>query len=401
MLDNPDAPCGVSLDYADYESPLRVALAFDSFKGSLGASMACVTVENALLAAFEGKVQVTSFPMADGGEGSLSAIGITGDFEDIELICQDALGRPTNAHYLLDTNRQVAHIEIAEACGLPKIADQPLNALSASSYGAGEIISDALAKGAQEIHLYLGGSATSDGGTGMLTALGVKFLNQVGRPISHGANELMSLERIDATGMQSKAKNASWVLVSDVNVSLTGEFGAAQLFGPQKGASRQEIEVIEMGLIRLANVADSLWGVNVLGIEGSGAAGGMGALLLAGFNAKVVPGATHFASLNGFSAALKHIDIVLTGEGCFDRQSQKGKVVGVISDLARGQSPPVAVAVLAGSLGSPRADSTVGAFSLSPGPATLQTLTDEAVTLLASLSESLIRVLLEVQTRAR
>jgi glycerate kinase len=315
MLDNLDAPCGVSLSHADYETPLRIALAFDSFKGSLGASLACITVENALITAFEGKVQVKSYPMADGGEGSLSAIGATGDFEDVELICQDALGRPTNAHYLLDRNRQVAHIEIAEACGLPKVADQLLNAVTASSYGAGEIISDALANGAQEIHVYLGGSATSDGGTGMLAALGVRFLNQVGQPISRGALELMSLEKIDTTEMRPDAKNASWVLVSDVNVPLTGEFGAAQLFGPQKGASRDEVEVIEMGLTRLAKVAESLWGVDVLGMEGSGAAGGMGVLLLAGFNAKVVPGARHFASLNGLSSALKYIDIVLTGEG--------------------------------------------------------------------------------------
>lgn len=377
--------CGYSPDWGAF----RVALAFDSFKGSLTARDACAAAASALMEAFGDQVMVSTFPMADGGEGSLDLILDDPRMRRVQLATVDAIGRPIVGSYALSIDGAEAHIETAAACGLPGVSDVPLQPLDASTRGVGTLVVDALRSGARRIVLYLGGSASSDAGAGLLTALGVRFLDHTGEELQPTPAELVHLTTIDLTGLMPEALAADWTVVTDVDAPLTGPQGAARVFAPQKGATADQVEIIERALTKTAEAASSVVGSIVGARAGAGAAGGLAAILAEIVGAEFIPGGAFFAERTGLTEALPSSDLVITGEGRFDEQSLTGKVVGTIANLAGllPQSPPVVI--IAGtidrhSLASLQRSEIRAAFSLADGPATVDDLRRQASTLLST-----------------
>lgn len=370
----------------------RVVVAFDAFKGSLTALEACEAAARGVRSAVPA-AEVVLAPMADGGEGSLDALLARGGaLQRTETV--DAIGRPALALWALDGASAV--IELAQAAGLPQVEDAPLRPLAASTAGLGRVVLAALDRGTTELTLLLGGSATTDGGAGVLTALGARLTDASGRPVEPGGGGLAALERIDLTGVDPRALAARWRFVTDVDAPLTGPRGAAAVFGPQKGATPADIAVLDAALARLASAAAEALGVDVATIAdvpGAGAAGGVASVLRAITGGEIVAGGAWFAELAGLDDAIAGSDLVLTGEGRFDEQSAGGKVVSVVQAAASAHGVPLCV--LAGSV-DPDAAAAMGvpAVSIAAGAATLAELQRDAGRLLAAAAASVARMAL-------
>ncbi|WP_353827705.1 glycerate kinase [Agromyces sp. SYSU T0242] len=313
---------------------MRVLVAPDSLKGSLAAADAAEAIAAGWRSARPGD-ELVRMPMADGGEGTVAAIAATRP--DGRLRTADVVGpgaERVRAHWL-ELPDGTAVVELAQSSGLPLLA-RP-DPLGAHTRGLGETIAAALDAGAQRVVIGLGGSASTDGGAGMLSALGARFLDERGRDLPLGGAALGRLEVVDLAGL--RAAPAGGVLcLSDVTSPLLGPDGAAPVFGPQKGADADQVRVLEAGLRRLSQV---------VGDDGSrpgdGAAGGTGYGLRALWGAELHPGAARTAGLVGVDDEVERADLVITGEGRLDRTSLRGKVVGHLVDRARAVGVPVVV----------------------------------------------------------
>jgi glycerate 2-kinase len=370
----------------------RVVVAFDAFKGSLTALEACEAAARGVRSAVPGAEAVLA-PMADGGEGSLDALlARGGELQSTPTV--DAIGRPVLAQWALDGGHAV--IELAQSAGLPQVEDAPLRPLDASTTGLGRVVVAALDRGATELTLLLGGSATTDGGAGVLTALGARLTDASGGPVAAGGGGLGSLERIDLTGVDPRALAARWRFVTDVDAPLTGPRGAASVFGPQKGASAADVAELDAALARLASAAADALAVDaaaIADVPGAGAAGGVASVLRALTRGEIVAGGAWFASLVGLDDAIAGSSLVLTGEGRFDAQSAGGKVVSVVHAAAAAHGVPLCV--LAGSVDADAAAAMgVPAISIAAGPATLAELQRGAADLLAAAAASVARIAL-------
>ncbi|MBL3688597.1 glycerate kinase [Leucobacter chromiireducens] len=384
-------------------APLRVVIAPDSLKGSCSASTAARALAQGARAALGPGVQIHELPLADGGEGTLEVLAEAWGGEIVAVPTSDALDRPRVGRIALSADGSRAVVEAAEANGLPHVADEPLRALDADSAGVGALLRAALDAGARELLVCIGGSATSDGGAGMLRALGVRLLRADGAPIAGGARGLSELARIDLSGLLPAAREARWRIAVDVTNPLLGAQGAASVFGPQKGASPAEVAVIDAGLARFAELLAEAGETSpaatrsaaqhartaLTTLPGLGAAGGLALGPVALWGAELMPGAELVAAAVGLDAALREADLVLTGEGRLDAQSLAGKVVSrVLAGCASaGSERPPRVVVIAGSVALSaaecRAAGITAALSLAPGPATLSELQRDASALLA------------------
>ena len=356
-------------------------IAPDSFKGSLSASAVATAIAEGVRDVFGDAADIVVKPMADGGEGTLDAIASAWGVALREVATVDAIGRPTVARYGISADGRHAVIEAAEANGLPAVSDLPLQPLRADTFGVGLIAREVLDRGVDSIVLCVGGSATTDGGTGMLTALGVRFLAAEGDLVSPGGGALARIVAVDASGLHPRARAVRWRIAVDVDNPLCGERGAAATFGPQKGATAHDVSILDAGLANLAMVLEDATGTNGLGGSGSGAAGGLPVSLRAFCDATLEPGSSLVAETIGLAAAAKGASLVFTGEGSFDAQSLAGKVVvGVVSATPRG----CPVVVIAGrvdlSSAQMRAAGVTAAFSIANGA-------EELVTLMASANE--------------
>ena len=336
----------------DIHSPV-IVIAPDSFKGSLSAADAAAALERGAREVLPDTATVLTFPMADGGEGSLKTVLAAWLQPTLSMATVDAIGRERDADYGFDLDGRRAVIEVAQANGLPDVSDVPLQPLRADSYGVGVIAASVIERGAREITLFLGGSASSDGGTGLLRALGARFLDADGDELVPGGGALASLETIDLSGLIGGALETHWRVAVDVTNPLTGTDGAANVFGPQKGASASDVAVLDAGLTRLSEVLAettlaserSFSAAGIASLPGMGAAGGIAAGLVALFGAELVPGAQLVADAIGLSAVIERADVILTGEGRLDHQSLDGKVI----DYLRGAKNPTSwLAVIAG-----------------------------------------------------
>ncbi len=323
-----------------------------------------------------------ALPLADGGEGTLDAMLEAWGQQSRGVRAADALGRPRDARYGMSADGATAIIEAAEANGLPWIADRPLQPLDADTAGVGTIALAALDGGGRELLLCIGGSATSDGGVGLLTALGARFLDERGQQVRPGARGLADIRSVDAAGLDRRAIAAGWRIAVDVDNPLCGPRGAAAVFGPQKGAGPDDIAAIDAGLAHLARVLAATTGAELedyLDRPGLGAAGGMALAAVALLGAETVAGSDLVAEAIGVRAAMRGASLVLTGEGRFDSQSLGGKVV----DLVRREVPHgTPIVVIAGSVrltaAETRAAGVTAAFSIADGPATLDELVSRA-----------------------
>ena len=318
---------------------MKVVLAPDSFKGSITAAAAAVALADGWRSARPGD-EVRCVPLADGGEGTLDVLAAAmpgARWHRAWVTGPD--GRPADCPWL-ELPGGAAAVELARASGLPLLAAP--DPLGAQTTGLGEIIGHALDAGARQVTVALGGSASTDGGTGALAALGARFLDGSGRPLPGGGGALRDLAAVDLAGVRGPPPGGVACL-SDVRAPLLGRSGAAAVFGPQKGAGPAEVDRLGAGLARLA----ALLGGEP-GAAGAGAAGGTGYGLAAAWGAVIIPGAPRLCQLAGLDTALAGAGLVITGEGCYDRTSAEGKVTGTV--LAAAAAAGVPAALVAGQL---------------------------------------------------
>jgi glycerate kinase len=316
---------------------MRVLVAPDSFKGSLDP----LAVAEALRTGWRrGRPtdDVRVIPLADGGEGTLEAIKAAGgDWIELPAHATDPLGNPLRATFLRRGDEAV--VELASASGLSRVAGGERHALAASTFGTGQVLGAAKGLGARRIVLGLGGSATTDGGSGLLYALGARFLDASGRDLPPGGGALGDLAHVDLSDMAPVLSEVSLTVASDVTNPLLGERGAAAVYGPQKGASQADVATLDANLGRYADLLEAASGTNVRDVPGAGAAGGTtaGLLAIAGYfaNFEIRAGVEVVMGLTGFDAALTDVDLVLTGEGRVDDQTAFGKTAAGVAHRAQ------------------------------------------------------------------
>jgi glycerate kinase len=347
------------------DRPLTVVIAPDSFGGALD-SVAVATAIGTGWHDARSADTVVRKPMADGGEGTLAAIAAAlGDAAEPRMVeTTDALGRPVTAPWLLLDEGRSAFIEMAAASGLARLAPderQPENAGRASTRGTGDLLLAALDSGVERITIGLGGSATTDGGSGMLRALGVRFLDRDGSELPDGGRALARLDRVDASALDGRLDQVKLEVASDVTNPLCGSRGAAATYGPQKGADPAAVAELDAALAAYGAAIERATGRLVADLPGAGAAGGTTAGLLGFTRAVVRPGVEVVAELIGLAAALEGADLVITGEGRADEQTLQGKTAMGVATLARPRSTPVVL--LCGALG-PGAEALDAAMAL-------------------------------------
>ncbi len=311
---------------------MKVVIAPDKFKGTLTSDTVSEVICRAIREIAPENVVCKKFAIADGGDGSLAVL--QGDMPIVTCKAHDSLGRERECRYALDG--EYALIESAEVIGLARLAEQRLSPLTASSYGLGEVIADAVARGASKIDIALGGVATCDCGVGMLRALGVVFKDRYGTPTTSLITSHKELYSIDTSVFTNRYSGVSFRAICDVRNPLLGPDGAAAVYAPQKGASPEDIVQIEAFAEHLTKIVKS----NSHTVAGSGAAGGLGWAMIEFLSAEIVSGAEYIAEKCGLAEAIADADLVITGEGRFDSQTEQGKAVSHVLALCKHFSKP-------------------------------------------------------------
>jgi len=309
-------------------------IAPDKFKGSLTARDAALAIERGIRRALP-DAEIVRLPMADGGEGTVDVFLASG-WERVPFRARGPLGADVDAAFALSREPEPsAVVEMAAASGLALLEPGRYDALRASTFGTGELVREALARGARAVIVGLGGSATCDGGAGFLTALGARFLDEEGRDLEPGGAALERLARIDVRSLDARLRGARFVGAVDVDAPLLGARGASLFFARQKGASSADVARLERALARFADVAAASLGVDARNDAGSGAAGGLGFALRAFFGASLEPGVDIVADARDLSGLLEGAKWCFTGEGSLDAQTLAGKTVLGVAARAR------------------------------------------------------------------
>lgn len=320
---------------------MRVVVAPDKFKGSLTAVEVAAAVATGLRSV-RPALDILQVPIADGGDGTVAA-AVSAGFSRVQVAAVGPTGTPVDTSYAVD--RQRAVVELADVVGLGRLPGHRLSPLEASTYGLGLVVRDAIDRGATEIVLGLGGSASTDGGAGLAQALGASLTDRDGRAVAPGGAALAELHGLNLIDLRARLEGVRVVVASDVDNPLLGPYGAAAVFGPQKGASPTDVERLEAGLQTWARVVADTTGTDLAGRPGAGAAGGTGFAALALLDAELRPGIDLVLDLVEFDRAVRGASLVITGEGSLDDQSLAGKApVGVARAATRAGSRVVAVA---------------------------------------------------------
>ncbi len=325
----------------------KFIIAPDSFKESL-TSLAAAEAMKAGIEKVFASAEIELIPMADGGEGTLEVIinARKGEFRKVTVT--DPLGRKIEAQYGFISEDKKAVIEIAKACGLQLINKGARNPLNTTTYGVGQIIIDALDNGAKHLIICLGGSATNDGGLGMLMALGAKAYNKFGEKIGLGGKELINIDYIDVSSLDSRLKDINIEVACDVENPLVGKNGATFVFAPQKGADEKIIEVLEEGMLNYSRIIKECLKVDVGNMPKAGAAGGLGAAFIL-LGANMVSGVDLVLKHTNFEEKVQGAAYIFTGEGSVDYQTKYGKTIAGIGQIGKKYNIPVIV--LAGKVG--------------------------------------------------
>lgn len=331
---------------------MKIVIASDSFKGSLTSAEVADAAELGIRTAVKDTpLDIVKVPVADGGEGTAAALAAAVGGRMVTATAADPLGRPVQAAYALipaPSGAQVAVIDMAAASGLPLLTKEERNPLKTSTFGTGELILDALDSGCREFIIGLGGSATNDGGMGMLAALGIRFFDASGRELSGCGCSLEAVSRIDLGELVPSVKEARFTVACDVDTPFCGPQGAAAVFAPQKGACKQDVEKLERGMQNFAAVIKNTFGTDISGMPGAGAAGGLGGAFCAFLGATLRKGTDIVLDSIGFDSLLEGADYVVTGEGRADFQTPKGKTAAGV--LARANAAGVPAILIAGKI---------------------------------------------------
>ncbi|MGK4443787.1 glycerate kinase [Yersinia enterocolitica] len=323
---------------------MKIVIAPDSYKESLSALDVAVQIEAGFRTQFP-DAQYIKLPVADGGEGTVEAMVAATAGKIIKVDVTGPLGDNVDAFYGISGDEKCAFIEMAAASGLELVPLVQRNPLKTTSYGTGELILHALNKGVKHIIIGIGGSATNDGGAGMVQALGVKLLDKQGQQIGFGGAKLTELATIDISALDPRIEQCQIDVACDVTNPLTGSEGASAIFGPQKGATPDMITQLDEGLLHYASVINRYLDIDVDQVEGAGAAGGLGAALLAFCGATLSPGIDIVTDALGLDALVRDATFVITGEGRIDSQTIHGKVpIGVARVAKRYNKPVIGIA---------------------------------------------------------
>ncbi|UJL47409.1 glycerate kinase [Virgibacillus sp. NKC19-16] len=319
---------------------MKVLIAIDSFKGSISSIKGSEAISLGLTEAYN-DAEISTLPLADGGEGTVEALVHSTEGQWIEKMVRGPLDENVNAMYGVSGDGKTAMIEVAAACGLPLISRDLLNPLKTSTYGVGELINDAIEKGCRHFIIGLGGSATNDAGVGMLQALGYKFLDDQNQEVKTGGKVLREIQHIDTNLVNPLLKDCKFQVACDVNNYLYGVNGAAYVYGPQKGATEDDVKELDKGLESFANRVSQELKLDIHAIEGAGAAGGLGAAFAGFLNADLQSGIELVLEIIGLEKYIQGADFVITGEGMLDGQTSMGKAPIGVAQLAEKYDVPV------------------------------------------------------------
>ena len=371
---------------------MKVVIAPDSFKGSLTAMEAATAIARGVQNAFP-RVETSLIPMADGGEGTLETlVDATGGFTK-QVQVKDPLGDNVEATYGILGDDKTCIIEMASASGIVLVPEGKLNPLITTTFGTGELIKHALDDGYRNFILAIGGSATNDGGAGMLQALGLRLLDEEGEPVGFGGGRLREIDRIDVKGLDERIKESSFLIASDVENPLIGPNGASHIFGPQKGASEDDVTFLDSQLTHWADKVEKTTGIKIHDKPGAGAAGGIGGAFQAFFPSRMERGVDVVITYTKLTEKLREADLVITGEGQVDSQTASGKTAMGIAQAA--QYLDIPTIVMAGSIG-PGIEllypyGIVSVHSIVTSPMSLETAIQDASILLENSTEQVVR----------
>ena len=365
---------------------MRILISPNAMKGSLTATEFAHAIAEGLLLA-NPEFELILRPLADGGDGTSEVLVNTLKGRFVQVVVTDPLGRRVDSRFGWLAESNCAIIEMAEASGLKMLGLNELNPMVASSRGTGELINSAIELGAKKIILGIGGSATVDGGTGMLKALGYKLLDNSGDEVPEGGQGLIGVAKIDPGGVSSKLMNCEIVIASDVVNPIFGDEGGIEVYSPQKGATPSMIKDLTNGFENYVSVLETTSGKELHSLIGGGAAGGIAMPLIALLNARIVSGAETIMETLGIIQELKTCDLVITGEGCVDIQTANGKGAAAVAKEAHKAGIPV---IAIGGIVKPEASSIFnGVFSITNGPCDLDYAMKNAYVLTKSLSSEL------------
>lgn len=326
---------------------MKFIIAPDKFKGSLTGFEFCDAVEEGLRMVFK-EAEIFKMPLADGGDGTMEVARHYINGDKVSVTANDPLFRPIEASYLYSKGTGIAYIEMAEASGLKLLKDEESNCMYTTTLGTGELIVDALEKGAKEIILGIGGSATNDGGMGMASALGYRFLDGDEEELEPIGGNLAAVRKIDDSNINPKLNGVMVKVACDVTNPFYGQNGAAYVYAKQKGASDNEIVLLDQGLTNFAEIIHRRFNMDLQKIDGAGAAGGVGGGALIFLKGDLISGIDMVKELSGFDTAIEGAYWIITGEGKLDEQTLSGKTIdGVVTSAKRKQIP---VAALCGSV---------------------------------------------------
>ncbi len=372
---------------------MKIIICPDSFKGSLSASDAAAAIDAGVASAFS-DAKRELIPLADGGEGTVDALTSVSGGQIINLEVAGPLGEPVQAYYGVMGDGKTAVIEMAAASGLDLVPSAKRDPRFTTTYGTGQLILDAYNRGYRSLIIGIGGSATNDAGTGALSALGVRFLDAHGQVLPPGGAALAHLSKIDTSAMKIDPSILNIRVACDVTNPLVGPEGASVVYGPQKGASSEIVRELDDALRNFASIVERDLGITIANTPGAGAAGGLGAGLMAFLDAHLESGIDIVLDVTRFDDRINDAHLILTGEGRVDRQTAFGKVISGV--LKRAKRAGVPVVVIAGGVGEGSELlyplGATGIFSIAPGPITLEESINSTRELLSRTAENIVRV---------
>ncbi|MDR1533504.1 MAG: glycerate kinase [Planctomycetota bacterium] len=371
---------------------MKIVVAPNAFKDSLTAAQAAEAISRGLRTVLP-EIRIARVPIADGGDGLFQVFHSVFGGEIIDLAVTGPLGEKREAQYLFIPESRTAVIEMARASGLALLKPEERNARMTTTRGTGELILAALERGAGHVIVGIGGSATNDGGVGFASALGIGFLDAAGRPVRPVGEDLGKIRRIDLSGRRFDPAGVAFEAVCDVDNPLCGERGAAAVYGPQKGASPEDVKFLDAGLAGLAELVREQLGLDLAGRPGSGAAGGLGFGLAAFAGARLRPGVEVVLDMVGIDRELADADLALTAEGRIDFQTAFGKGPAGVGGRARKKGVPCLALAggVAGNIANLHEIGIDACFSLCPGPMTLAEAMAGADELLANAAAQAFR----------
>jgi len=374
---------------------MKIVVAPQGFKGSLNAEQVAQAIAEGIRRVLP-DIETILVPLADGGEGTVQALVYSTHGKTVSVEVTGPLGDKVSAEWGLLGDGVSAVVEMASASGITLVPPEKLNPMVATTYGTGELIRAALDAGCRKLIIGIGGSATNDGGAGMAQALGAKFLDDKGKELPWGGAALAGLNRIDISGLDSRIAGCEIIVASDVTNPLVGPDGASRVYGPQKGATEDMSRHLDEALTNYARVVKKDLGIDVVDMPGAGAAGGLGAGLVAFLGARLMSGIEIVSQAAGFADHLKGAALVFTGEGRMDAQTLFGKTVSGVATRAKALQVPVIAIVgeLTGDYREVYRHGIDAILSITPGPISLEKSMANASSLIADTAERAMRLIM-------